>query len=124
MELKEYETRIIEQLRYLAKDKAFQHLPEVLIKRLDILIDRDKSYNRTQSAYENLFSDGDAEAFINTRQTMKRIEDIVHNGNAHLECEIPLDIFEQKEILEDMANWIDIWMCCRKERRVNGFQKG
>ena len=53
-------------------------------------------------------------------QTIKRIEDIIRNGNNHLECEVPMTQFEDDEILEDALNWTLIWGCCRRQRRENG----
>ena len=120
MELREYEVRLIELLRNFDNDQSLQHLPAVFIKRLQILKSRDAVYNNTGSCFTNTFGDGDAEAFINCKRNFERIRDIAHNGNNHLECNIPVQKFEDKELLEDQANYLDIWMCNRMERRNSG----
>ena len=121
MELREYEKTLVELLRHFDDDRSLRHLPAIWIKRLQILKSRDAVYNNTGSCYTNTFGDGDAEAFINCKRNFERIRDITHNGNNHLECHVPMQKFEDKEILEDQANYLDIWACNRFERRSNGL---
>ena len=120
IKLSEPERRIIELLRYFEKDRSLKHLSAILIKRLQIMKSRDLTYNNTNSCYDNTFGEGDGEAYINCKRNFERIRDIVHNGNNHLEIEIPMHKFEEKEILEDQANYLDIWLCNRWERRQSG----
>jgi len=120
IELTEAEKRVIELLRYFKKDRSLQHLPAIFIKKLQIMKSRDEVYNNTNSCYENTFGEGDGEAFINCKRNFERIRDILHNGNNHLEIDIPSTKLEEKEILEDQSNYLDIWMCNRWERRQSG----
>ncbi len=119
--LTEPEKRLFELLRYFKKDRSLQHLDAILIKRLQIMQERDKAYNNTNDCYANTFGEGDGEAYINIKRNFERIKDTVHNGNNHLEIDVPMDKFEDKELLEDQANYTDIWLCNRWERRQNGL---
>ena len=115
-ELTEQEVKLIEQLRLLKHDKSLKYLPDVLIANLNIFIDRDKKYNATDSSYESTYQNGDAEMFINTNQVVRRVSDIMHNGNNHLECEVPMTKFEDQQILNDLSNWSLMWQCHRITR--------
>lgn len=121
MELREYEKTLIELLRHFDNDRSLKHLPAILIKRLNILKSRDQVYNVTNDVLSNTFGEGDAEAFINCKRNFERIRDIMHNGNNHLECSVPMQKFEEKEILEDQSNYLDIWLCNRFARRQEGY---
>jgi len=121
MKLTFSERHLIEGLRFFENDRCLKHLPDILIKMLAIYKKRDSKYNRTGDCYSNTFGDGDAEAFINCKRNFERIKDIVHDGNNHLECHVPMQKFEESEILEDQLNYMAIWMCNRRERRRSGI---
>lgn len=95
----------------------FDHVIPVLTKCFNILLDRCRKYNRTNTAYYNTFSHGDAEAFINFDQASKRLGDIAHGGNGSLNCNIPEGELEQPEILSDAINWLLLWGMSRAHRR-------
>ena len=110
------EKHLIETLRVLAHDPAMAHLIHVWTRRLAILSDRDRRYNGHNTVTENIFGNGDAEAFINSRQTFMRLSNKVQNGGGTLRKEIPHKDIEGEQLLDDAASWFDLWACCRMER--------
>lgn len=115
-DLSEDERRVIELYRLLKNsDQAFQHLPTVHADRMKIMLDRGHRYNGSSSSLASqIFYMGDQSAFHRTFDPINRCKQPVTSGKPNIPDS------EIRDLIEDTANYTDIWMCLRNARSKSG----
>jgi hypothetical protein len=115
-DLTEGERLVVERLRVLAaQDKTFCFLPQVMADRLQIMIERGAKYNGNgSSVMDQVFYAQDQSAFHHALRPMQRLKNICpkHTG--------VLAENDLHELPEDAANYLDMWLSCRRAVRTEG----
>ena len=118
-ELTESERVLIENLRKLNRsDLVFHHLPAILSKRIRIMIERGAVYNGHGSCVmEQIYSAFDQSAYHKMSDPVLRLKNICTEKAA------PLSDGQLRDLVDDAANYADMWLCVREEVRRNGLRQ-
>jgi len=107
------EKELLELITELERnDPTFEHLMDVLIDNLKLLLKRGKRYNNGHSGvYRQIFLDGlDFYAFSKVNDPIERmVTPLMRNPKNASDEDI-------RDLIDDAFNYLLMWSCCRCER--------
>lgn len=110
---------LLEQLRLLERqDPTFKHLAYVIAHRLRLMVGKGGKYNRPgNGVLEGTYYRGDQSAFFNSHRYDFRLMTLTDDNRRFYSDE------EILELIQDPANYHDMWLCCREAHKHSGTEK-